>query len=75
MQRVSLNLGGKNSSGGLRDNESILSHTPSHTPPNREYATGTDINASPEFGHGVKFYQPIHFTVNINNDGQSPALI
>ena len=71
MQRLTFNIGGKrNSGGGIRDDESILSHTP----PNREYATGIDVHGNPDLGTGVKFYQPINFTVNVNNCDQNTAL-
>lgn len=60
IQRVSLNVGGKRNSGGIRDDESILCPTP----PNRE-VTGYDLAHDP----GVKFLQPINFTVNVNNAG------
>ena len=47
IQRVSLNVGGKRNSGGIRDDESILCPTP----PNREVA-GYDLAHDP----GVKFF-------------------
>lgn len=44
MQRVSLNVGGKRNSGGIRDDESILCPTP----PNREPAGGFDLSQPQE---------------------------
>lgn len=63
IQRVSLNVGGKRNSGGIRDDESILCPTP----PNRECA-GFELNPQ-EMNPAVRFYQPINFTVNVNNAG------
>lgn len=60
IQRVSLNVGGKRNSGGIRDDESILCPTP----PNRE-VSGYELAHDP----GVKYLQPINFTVNVNNTG------
>ena len=64
---VRLRVGGKRSSGGIRDDESILCPTP----PNRESA-GYELG--PQYmGHGARphpaFIQPINFTVNVNNAG------
>lgn len=63
MNRISLNVGDKRNSGGIRDDESILCPTP----PNKEYS-GMDFQ-TPDYAHGVKFFQPINFTVNVNNTG------
>lgn len=58
---MSLNVGGKRNSGGIRDDESILCPTP----PNREYS-GMDFNTQPQDSN-VKFFPPINVTVNYNN--------
>ena len=58
---VRLRVGGKRSSGGIRDDESILCPTP----PNRESA-GYELG--PHANHS-SFIQPMNFTVNVNNAG------
>lgn len=67
LQRISLNIGGKSNSGGIRDDESLLCPTP----PNKDFS-GPDFNVpgemvGPSNHTGVKFFQPINFTVNLNN--------
>lgn len=68
MNRISLNVGDKRSSGGIRDDESILCPTP----PNKEYA-GMEFQP-PDYAPGVKFFQPINFTVNVNNTGPNAMM-
>ena len=64
---VRLRVGGKRSSGGIRDDESILCPTP----PNRESA-GYELGPQ-DMSQGARphpaFIQPINFTVNVNNAG------
>ena len=69
MQRVNLNVAGKQSSGGIRDDESLLCPTP----PNKEFA-GVEFQGQDFNNNNIKFYQPISFTVNVNQAGPNPMV-